>query len=243
MSTFLELAQILHDEVDGAGTGSDQVLSVVAQSGRNADYARWISQAYVDIQNRRNGAWRWLRRQFTLQTVDSDGEYAPSDFTDVLAAASIDRFGRWRFADPEDPPKIYLTSAGVGTERWLIWTEWDWFQHLYRIGTQNDGSPVFVSSDTQDNMVLGPVPNGIYTVTGYYWRSPQVLEDDADPDNAVPEMPSQFHRLIVWEAMVQYGYSQVASEVLARAELNRDRMRRQLENNQFPKFKTGIPLA
>ena len=56
-------------------------------------------------------------------------------------------------------------------------------------------------------------------------------------------MPTQFHKLIVWYAMENYGYQQVSAESLARAEKFGRRMLRQLEVNQFPKFKQGIPLA
>ncbi len=242
MSTFLELCQDLRRELDISGTGP---TTVVSQSGDLLNLVEWIDQAYIDIQNRRNGNWRWMRRGYTLQTVANDDSYSFGDFTDVILSATIDRFSRWRIVDSEDPPMVFLTSAGVGTQRWFVWTQWDWFKHLYRIGTQNAGAPVFVASDPQDNLVFGPKPNDIYTITGDYWRSAQVLSNDgtADPNDAVPEMPVQFHKLVVWEAMLHYGYQQAAPEVLARAEKFSRRMYRQLENNQFPKFKVGIPIA
>ena len=240
MTTFLNLCKDLRRELDISGTGP---ATVVGQTGDLGNIVEWIDQAHIDIQNRRNGNWRWMRRPYTIQTVADDASYDSSEFTDVLAAAPIDRFSRWRMVDSEDPPKLFLTSAGVGTERWTVWTQWDWFKHLYEIGTQNSGAPVFVSSDPQDQMVFGPPPNGIWTVTGDYWRSPQVLSDGVTPDDEVPEMPVQFHKLIVWEAMIHYGYQQAAPEVLARAERYSRKLYRQLENNQFPKFKVGIPIA
>ncbi len=240
MTTFLNLCKDLRRELDIAGTGP---TSVENQTGELLNLVEWIDQAWIDIQLRRNGNWRWMRRPYTINTVANDDEYAFGDFTDVLTTTAIDRFHRWRLVDSEDPPKIFLTSAGVGTERWTIWTQWDWFKHLYRIGTQNAGAPVFISSDPQDNIVIGPKPNAIYTMTGDYWRSPQVLSTASTPDTALPEMPVQFHKLIVWEAMLHYGYQQAAPEVLARAERMSRRMYRQLENNQFPKFKVGIPIA
>ena len=216
---------------------------MVGNAGRFEDYAAWLSQSYVDIQNRRNCHWRWLRRTFTISTTSGVGTYAFGACTDVIDAAPISRFNSWRINDPEDPPKLFLASSGVGTENRLIWQEWDWFKHLYEIGTQNNGYPAHVTSNPQDKLQLGPKPNGVYTVTGDYWRSPQIMADDSDPNTATPEMPVQFHKLIVYEAMIHYGFQQVANEVLARAERFTSRLTRQLENNQFPKFKQGIPLA
>jgi len=240
MTTFLNLCKDLRRELDIAGTGPSSVSN---QTGELGNLVEWINQAYIDIQNRRNGNWRWLRRPYTIQTTADDDEYAAGEFTDVLASALIDRFSRWRMVDSEDPPMVFLTSAGVGTQRWTVWTQWDWFKHLYRIGTQNSGAPVFVSSDPQDNLVLGPAPNAIYTITGDYWRSPQVLSDGSPADDEVPEMPVQFHKLIVWEAMIHYGFQQAAPEVLGHAKEYKMKMMRQLESNQFPKFKVGIPMA
>ena len=236
MSTFLQLVQDLSNECGIAGTGP---TTVVGATGENGDLVRWVSKAYKELQLKHGGRWRWLRRDFTFDTTSAEDTYAFGDVTDVDAAAVISRFQTWRNNDWEDPPKIYLTSGGVGAQRWMIWVPWEWFKQIYKIGTQNSGFPHHVTTDPQDNIVIGPASTDTHTITGDYWRSPQILAADAD----VPEMPAQFHDLIVYMAMEKYAGQESAPEVMARAKGEGRPMLRSLENNQMPKFRKPGPMA
>ena len=159
--------------------------------------------------------------------------------TDTTTSSAITRLGRWWADDEDDPPKIYLTSSGVGTQAYLCYLPWDQFKALYRIGTQNSGTPAHISVDPQNNLVLGPKPNGIFTVTGDYQRSAQTLSADADE----PEMPARFHKLPVYRAMEDYGFYESAPEVLARGQRKGAAMMRQLEADQLPPPKMPPPLC
>lgn len=88
---------------------------------------------------------------------------------------------------------------------------------------------------------LGGVAVATYShqIEGEYWLSPQILAADSD----VPEMPVQYHNLIRWYAIENYGYKEAAPEVLARAQLKLKTFMRQLENNQMAAFKTAGPMA
>ena len=237
MSTFLELVKDLRQECGIAGTGP---AAVTAQVGELKQLVDWVAQSYVEIQNRHGGRWRWLMREFTLTTTAADGVYAYGDAVDDLTTAAIDRFSSWSVNDNQDPPKIYATADGVGAQRWMIYAEWHHFRSVYRIGTQNNGKPHHVSIDTQDNLVLGPVPDAEYKVQGYYWRGAQTLEGDNDH----PEMPSQFQKLIVYRAMEKYAGFNSAPEVMIRAKNEGGPMMRQLESNQLQReFRMARPLA
>lgn len=237
MSTFLELVKSLRQECGIAGTGP---TTVTGQVGELKQLVDWTADAYTEIQGRHGGKWRWLHREFTLPTVASTSAYAYTSATDVVASAAVDRFTAWSVADREDPPKIYLTASGVSAERWLIHADWSWFRSIYKIGTAVEGAPVHVSIDTQDKLVFGPVPDAVYTVTGYYWRGPQTLDSDADE----PEMPSQFHKLIVYKAMEKYAGFNSAPEVMIRAKNEGTPLMRQLEANQLLRgFRRARPLA
>lgn len=233
MATFLEIVQDLARECDLASIPS----SVVSQSGEAKDMVEWSNRAYRELQNRHD--WRWLRRTATVSTTSSDDTYAPSDFTDSTDSAAISRFGSWRLTDPVDPPKIYLSSSGVGGERWLIYSPWEWFKSIYRIGTQNTGAPVHVTIDPNNNIVLGPSPNGTYVVTLDYYMSAQALAANAD----TPEMPARFHDLIVYRAMEKYAYRESAGEVLARAKDEGRKLLRQLERDQLDRATFAGPLV
>ena len=235
---FLQIAKLLAREVDIAGTGP---LSVLNQTGEFGNIVEWAREAYVDIQRSRGSRWRWLRREFTFNTTASDGVYAYGDVTDVVASAVINRFDSWDLKDPYDPPKIYLTASGISAQRWLSPLSWEAFKSLYRIGNGNTmtGAPVHISVDDADQIVLGPIPSDTYTITGRYKRGPQVLTTDAD----IPEMPEHFHKLIVWNAMLDYGYHQASAESLARAQVRGKPLMRQLENRQLPAMRLSRALA
>lgn len=234
MATFLSGVQDLARECDLASVPS----AVTGQTGEFADMVRWYARAYREIQNRHKD-WRWLRRTATVSTTASDDTYASSDFTDSTDAAAISRFGSWRLQHAEDPPKIYLSSSGVGNERWLVYTPWDWFKSIYKIGTQNTGTPAHITVDPNNNILLGPSPNDTYVVTVDYYMSSQELAANSD----TPEMPARFHDLIVYRALEKYAYRESASEVLMRAQTEARRLMRQLEADQLECPYFGGPLA
>ena len=91
MSTFLQLAGILRQEVGIDGTGPSTTL---LQTGELKNVVDWTSSAYNEIQNK-HSTWRWLRSQFTVNTVSGTDSYAPGVCTDSRLAGVITRFARW----------------------------------------------------------------------------------------------------------------------------------------------------
>lgn len=235
---YLALCNALRKECRIPGAA---MTAVTGHTGALDDIVRWIAQAWTDIQTDHDGRWRWLRKSFTFNTTASDDQYAYGDITDVETSSAITRFTAWRITDKYNPPKIYLTSGGVGGQRWLVYRSWDTFNLVFKIGTQNNGAPVFITEDPAQNIVLGPIPGDTYTVTGEYWKGPQTLTLTTDE----PECPSQFHMVIVYRAMIDYGYNEVAPERLARAEERYAQLLARLETNQgaFMQFRTARPLV
>ena len=86
---------------------------------------------------------------------------------------------------------------------------------------------------------MGLAPDAIYVLTGEYHRSAQILSADADE----PEMPSDYHSLIKYQAMKYYGQYESAQEVVDRANDGIRRIMRQLIRNQGQPFRVGGPLA
>lgn len=232
--TYLELCQRFRRET---GYGGDGPSAATSQAGYHLQAVEWIADAYVQIQNRTN--WRWLRKEFTLNTTASDYSYAPGDCTDVDAATAIARFKSWQIKDRFNPAKCYLQSSGQGTEYPLTYIPWDSFQYIYRLGSREEGAPTHISIDPSDNLVIGPTPNDTYVITGEFNRSAQVLAADAD----VPEMPTDIHMLIVWTAMEDIGFYEVADEIIGRANVKRRRLMRQLETQQAPRMRKAGPMA
>lgn len=230
--TYLELVQRLRIETGYTNTGPNTLVGV---SGAHERATAWIATAYTELQNRHD--WRWLRKTFTLNTTSGTAAYAGSDATDSDGA--VTRLKRWRLEDPWNPPKCYLSSAGVGTEGWLAFLPWEHFRSIYRVGAQNNGHPRHVTIDPDDNLVLGPTPDDIYVVSGEYHRTAQVLSVNAD----TPEMPSDYHMAIVYAAMGKYGMYDNAPETATRARVEGRSILRQLEATQLPKMRRAGPMA
>lgn len=211
--------------------------TVVGQTGRSADVVRWVIAAYNDIQ--RHKRWKWMRARFTLDTVADTSEYAYGDCTDVAAAAAITRFREWDLAG-DDRPHIYLVSDGEATESKIALADWEAFRAQYVLGSHDSAFPNHISADWLDVLHLGPTPNGIYRISGSYWKSNQTLADDDD----IPEMPEDYHQLIVWRALTKYGYAIVAQEILALAQSEGTALYEALCDNQaHSKFKLRLGEA
>lgn len=234
---FISLCRRVRQE---AGISGDGPAGVTNQTGELRRIVDWVREAYDEIQMAHND-WLWLRGQFTLLTEDGKRSYAHGDAIDVQTAQPIARFSRWLVDDAEDPSKIYLQAAGVGGQFWLTYFPWEHFNTIYSIGVQQTTTsmPAHIAVSPDRKLHLGPTPNDVYVVTGDYQRSPQYLSADGD----IPEMPSEFHRLIVYGALERYGLFESAPEVLARVDRHRPRLMAQLQAQQRPAHRMAGPLA
>lgn len=239
MPTYLVLCRELRRETERPGTATTP-SAVTNQTGENLRLVEWIKQAWTELQDRHPN-WRWMRSTWSVNTTSGDDTYAGTDCTDTRLSATVTRFKRWWPLDGEgySNVKSYLQSSGVGGEGWLRYLPWNSFRAIYKIGTQNNGQPAHFTIDPQNNLVLGPKPDGIYVVSGEYQMSAQVLAADAD----TPEMPSDYHQLIVYDAMRKFAGNGVAPEIMSRAITEGNRLLRQLEIDQLPVMGLAPPLA
>ena len=238
MSTNLQMCKDVCREA-GVAKGEDAITAVSGQVGDLQRIVKYVQKEWEKIQSSNSGMWRWMRITAEITASASDGVYAPTDFTDTLTNNAVDRFSRWRADDIEDPPKAFLSSAGVGAQYWLSWMPWDTFKSIYRIGTQNDSQPAHISIDPQDNIVVSPVPAAATVIQVDYYRSPQIITADGD----IPEMPVHYHDLIVFRALEQYGIYKIKKEAIYKGEKESRKLMRQLKTNQLPRIRMGAPLA
>ena len=201
---------------------------------------RWAIEAYNDIQRDRDGKWRWLRAGFYIDTVANQIRYvSTTEVKDDVTDANITRFRAWEL-DSREPPLIYLSADGIGTERELFIEKWQHFRYLYQRGAHTAGYPGAITTDYANKLYVGPKPNAVYRVTGNYWKSNQALAADGD----TPEMPSDYHMLIVWRAITKYAYNSVSHEILARAEAEGTPMYEALALNQsYSRFSFSVADA
>jgi hypothetical protein len=233
---FIEGVQSLHYEAKLPGTPP---AAVTGQTGRAADLVRWYAEAYNDIQRERDGKWKWLLGDFTLDTVASTPSYAYTACTDVDTALAIARFRAWEL-DCRAAPFIYLVSEGEATETEIVIAEWSKFRRTYVRATHTPARPNSLSADPGNSLFLGPTPDGIYRVTGNFWKSNQVLAADGD----TPEMPADYHMLVVYQALTKYAYATVGHEILTRANAEGLRLYDALALNQgYSRFSLSMADA
>jgi hypothetical protein len=237
--TFLQLVNSLAREAGVSGNASS-VSTVVGQTGEANRLVNWIRTTHNDIQNKHDN-WRWMRSTFTVNTVAGTDTYAPGACTDSRLTGAISRFSHWIPFDDQGAANIkrYLASGGVGGEAWFVNIPWSYFVSIYRRGTQNPGQPIHITIDPQNNLVLGPKPDGVYTINGEY----QMSQLDFSANGDVPEMPVQFQDVIWSMALQKYGRYHAAGEVLSRGQIEGGRLLRQLEGSQLPETTLGSPLV
>lgn len=210
---FLQLVNRLCVE-----SGSETTLSSVAsQAGEAGRMVNWAASAWDDIQLERPD-WYWMRSNFTFTTVGGTRLYSPTD------AGIASRFSMW------DTNSLRIWRLSKTDELELPFLAYEDFRQSYLIGQEIQNQPLYYTIDPQLNLLLGPIPDGVYTVTGEYFKSVQSLADGAD----VPEMPSQFHMAVVYRALMFYARYEAAGEIYTDAQANYKRFLRRMELNQLP---------
>lgn len=232
-ATFLELSQRLCSETGISLTGPS---ATSGQTGRLGQAVNWINSAWVDIQTKFDN-WRFMRASFTVATTSGDGKYAVVDCTDVATSSALTAAG---FRDwCRDSFKIYLTSAGVGTETDLQFIDYgDWYT-IWNFGSPSNSYPRDWTMDHDRAILLGPKPDGIYTVRGEYMKAATELSGDSDE----PELPNEYRMAIVYRAMMMYGRYLGAPEVYTDGENNYKRLLREMIRTQRPRNVVPGPLA
>lgn len=201
MADFLQLCKDTARECLVPGVGP---TSTANQTGQAGFIVQTVKNSYTELQNEQPD-WRWLRSEFTVQTVANTDSYAYGALTDSIGSAVITRFARWWTGEFQ----IYLTSSGIGSRHHIPYLKWAAFRATWLTGSHPASYPSAVSIDPRDKLRLGAKPNAVYTFTGEYQKSPQVLAADGD----IPEMPNRFHNLIVYRAMKRFAGRYGAPEI------------------------------
>lgn len=218
--TYLELVNNLRAEI--SATGGDLTTLSGTLNGEAARAKKWINDAWREIQLL-NSEWKFMRVNFSANLTDGNWDYNPT-----AAPFSIANLRNWKL----DTVRCYTTGSGYADEQELPFWEYEAFKRQYRFGptrTQT-GRPTVFSVDPQRHFVVGPVPAGGWTVEGEYFRTPQELSANGD----VPIMPSEYHMLIVYRAMLIDAEFEWSDAQKARAVRENRRLLSALEEDQLP---------
>ncbi len=221
MSTYLELCQRAARECAASGTGNP--TTVVGQIGQLARIVSWVAQALTEIESKHTD-WGWMLQNASFPTIAAQGQYSLTDMG--LTSAVFNIWHQYRFRN-------YPTTVGnIGEIEMDTIGYDDWF-NCYSYGatryTQSRPSEIAIYPDGEQ-LCLGPYPAAGYTITGQYFRKPQILVNDTD----TPSLPVQFHDMLVFKAMMYYGFYESAPEVLQRGEEQYTKYLQRLEKLRLP---------
>lgn len=225
--TYLQLCNKL---IEKSGISGGNLTSITGQIGESARVISWINEAYLKIQEMHED-WLWMQSDFSFPTAIGKSSYTPSE-------AGINNFASW----VPDTFRCRLTSGGFPVEQWLTVMDYPRFRDWYQFGSQRSVTqqPHVCAIGPDKSLLLGSTPDGKgYTVEGKYYRGPVDLVNDGD----IPQLPSRFHMLIVYEAMKSYGFYDAASEVIGEANRQYAPMLQRLMTDQLPEFELAGPLV
>ena len=182
-----------------------------------------IDTAYEEIQTL-HSAWNWRRKQGTLTTVASTRTYAYSDISANCVALIP-------FVSGFEAKQVLLISNHE-----VIFVPYRAFRGYLDKGTRTSAKPVYYTIQPDETIEFDPTPDAIYTVTLDYLNAPEVFTADAD----IPDMPTRFHRVIVYRAAMQMSEFDENTLRFGMAKARYSNLLNELMENQLPQQDINI---
>lgn len=210
---FLAIVQRLKRE---SGRSSNAIASPASFATATVDDQRLIdaaSDAWLEIL-REPYKWRWRRRTATPVAVAVGLKTYTS--SDLGVAGEI-----WRLKRPSlyYAPTMYVDGQ-LGTEWALDWIEYDEYRARYVATYTDDAQPLHWSVSPTEELLIGPGPSQAYMLRFDYYTAANPLVDETD----APDMPVEYHPLVVWRALMDVAAIDAAPEVYTRAMNNYNKM-------------------
>lgn len=172
-----------------------------------------------------------VRPGVSFTTVAGQVEYTPTQ-----AGITSGIVGSWRV----NTFRRYLTTSGQASEVGMTYKDYDTWRDGYYIGslrtTQVD--PIVFTVSPEKNLLL-QCPLAGYTITGEYYRAPEVFDADGD----VSILPVELNMAIVYQAMMYYGHYESAPEVFNRGEVGFNKLMKRFEKKWLPTIRGAGSLA
>jgi len=212
------------------GVSGPALTVVTSLTGEASRMLNWVISAWVDIQTEHED-WQYLRTAFEFNLVAQQQEYTSTD------AGVSATFGSWK----RDSFRISSVGQSYADEQLTEFMDYNTFRDLYQYGNMRTtyARPVVVSITPNQSLAFGCNPDQAYVVTGEYYVKPVELSAATDE----PNIPSRYHMLIVYRAMMYYGGYEAAPEVYQRGELEFKRLNSRLQIAEMEDIISGPPLA
>lgn len=223
---FIQLCQAVARE-SGSVAGLPSFNTVVGAAGRLAKIVAWVSDAWVQIQSERTD-WLFRQNEFSHALIIGQSRYTAAD----LGLADLGRF--LPDTNCRMTMSLYDPATGVADERAIRQGTYEEWRRCYFLGSQTNNRPVMWAQGPDGRLCVGPAPDKAYMLRGLYQRSVQVLAADAD----TPIMPSDFHNVIVAQALRNMIQSDESFESFNPKALKYEALRNALVMEQTPQVLT-----
>jgi len=226
---LLAMAQRVKRE---SGRAGESLTAVATAVGEDLDVVRWVVDAWTEIQQMPYN-WAWMRDSILGNLVINASAHSPIS----LGATNCSHFVP---VSNDYSPTVY-DSTNTNAEWELEWCRYEVFRSRFIVGPQTSAAPQYWSIAPSGDFLVGPAPAlSTYVLRADYVQSPIELAADLDE----PAMPSDFHMMVVWKAIMHAGASDAASDVWSRASSEFDRLLDRLIDRQGEKIRnTARPLA
>jgi hypothetical protein len=234
----LQLVQDLIVECGVSGT----LTTLSGVTGEFARLAGFIDKAWQELQTKRDD-WNWMLSSNLLgggiafQTIAGQASYPLGTGAGTVGVLA-DNFGKWK----KHTFRNYTTTVGFTNESHMDNVAYDTWRNGYMFGAMRSVQtrPVAIAIGPDESLCLGPPPNSLYTVTGDYFVAPTVMVADTDlPIN----LPTKFHRIIVYAGMVMYAGYEAAPEVMTKGQAGYELLLSELEAVRTPEMRFAGALA
>ncbi len=209
---FIQMAQAVRKLVGLQGSGP----SSVDATGVEGMFIELVKTSWKDIQNSRS-KWKWMRDEKTFSMVVGTTAYTPA-----TVFGPVNRFKHW-YKDT-----FFVTVGGQKTP--LRFVEFDTFRDRHINDTTN--APIYdFTIRPKDSALIFTPPDSTYTITCCYHKSNQDLSAATD----IPELPEDFHLVIVYKAVASYALSMAISHIYQEYSMEYNKLYGSLLRDQLPR--------
>lgn len=193
-----------------------------------------------------SGSWSLGTAEAFIDIDNIVGEYGLGEVFNRISPANNAAFqiagrARWDFKefapdlDDLDYQSVYLGYVDSTPAEYmdsLDFVEWNLWNNYYEADVGNLSKPAQIT-ETPDRLTdLYPSPEKQYRIYFNYERGPQILVSATD----VPDMPEEFHEIIMWGAVKHYAEWDQNGALAARALREYRRYKTRLEKKCLPQL-------
>ena len=238
MATFLEICKAAHRKLRiGDYSPGSQPSTVVGQTGDLGDLVASVNEAWLQLQMHHRD-WRWMRSSVSMTLTPNVNIISVANFR-----VQEPRFAQILFYTAQSERRyanIRGNSSPTNSEMPVWFIPWQEFSGgVYTRTPQPPASqPMYFSEQPNRSVRLWPAPSTPSSGGNWLFSLPcRLTPQDLTLDADVPEMPAEFHNILVWWAVDVFcrpraNFDRLSAE--AKKEINRQLDR--LAADQLPEL-------